>query len=143
MDDLEHNLLKAWREDTTDVRAKIGKLADVLSEHLSFEKAEHDDLMDLATHVKLSSALAAPPRATPRAIPRATPRTVVAPKPKRREPVPETPPLARDAQRRRHPRQPKKHPAHFFNPDSVLETAYVVGSEINYYGCDTMSCVNV
>lgn len=131
MEDLEYDLLNVWREDTADIRAKIGGIADVLSKHLSFEKAEHDDLMDLATHLKLANALNVP-KSTIKAS-------------KKREPVPETPPLAGSVQHRSRQKQhqSKTHPAHFFNPDSVLETAYIVGSEINYYGCDTTSCVNV
>lgn len=144
MEDLEDELLRAWRETNKTTNQKIAKIATVMSRHLSFDNPNHDDLMDMATHVKLSDALAQPSNNTNTALAHSRQhKTVPIPRPKRREPVLQTPPISETRATRKGKRTPPKHSAHFFNPDSQYETAYVVGTEINYYGCDQLSCVNV
>ena len=144
MEELEDELLRAWRENNKTVNEKIAKIANVMSKHLSFDNPNHDDLMDMATHVKLSDALTQPSNNTITAPTQSRKRsTVPRPESKRREPVPQTPPISETRPTRKDKRPQQKYSAYFFNPDSQYETAYVVGTEINYYGCDQLSCGNV
>ena len=145
MEELEDDLLRAWRESNKTVNEKISKIANVMSDHLSFENPSHDDLMDMATHVKLSDALTRPRKNT-KTVPARSHQRKTTPKvvPVKREPVPQTPSVVTATRvARKDKKSPPKHQLYFFNPDSQYETAYVVGTEINYYGCDQLSCVNV
>ena len=52
---LEDELLDVWREDKDPVHL-LKDITSTLSGHLDFSNPAHDDMIDFATHLKLSEA---------------------------------------------------------------------------------------
>lgn len=121
MGHLEKGVLKGWRSAKNTEEA-IDTISDIIGSNITWENESHSDLGDFATHLKLHSTAKRRNRGKDFKL-NPSDSEVSTPSLKGRGTLS---PLQKS-----------------LSLNSVLETSYVVGDEMSYYGSDSIGCINI